>query len=81
MKTILKLIIVSISLQSCSPHYYPHATQEQQIKMLQEYLIQSSETKYNYKPIEPNFLHAEKEVIIQKKLARKPQKINIPKPN
>lgn len=81
MKAILKLIIVSISLQSCSAYYYPHATQEQQIKMLQEYLIQSSEKRYDYKPIEPNFLHAEKEVIIEKKLARKPQKINTPKPN
>lgn len=74
MKTILKLIIVSISLQSCSPYYYPHATQEQQIKMLQEYLIKSSETNCEYESIQPNFLHAEKQVIIEKKLARKPKK-------
>lgn len=74
MKTILKLIIVSISIMSCSTYNESYLTEEQKLKMLQEYLIQSSETKYNYKSIEPNFLQAEKEVIIEKKLARKPKK-------
>jgi uncharacterized protein YcfL len=74
MKTILKLIVVYILITSCSTYKEVYITEEQKLKMLQEYLIQSSETKYNYKSIEPNFLQAEKEVIIEKKLARKPKK-------
>lgn len=74
MKAILKLIIVLVFIPSCTPYKEVYITDEQKLKMLQEYLIQSSETKYNYNSMEPNFLHAEKEVIIQKKLARKPKK-------
>ena len=74
MKAILKLIIVLVLTTSCNTYKEVYITDEQKLKMLQEYLIQSSETKYNYNSIEPNFLQAEKEIIIEKKLARKPKK-------
>lgn len=74
MKAILKLIIVLVLTASCNTYKEVYITDEQKLKMLQEYLIQSSETKYNYNSIEPNFLQAEKEIIIEKKLARKPKK-------
>lgn len=74
MKAILKLIIVLVLTTSCNTYKEVYITDEQKLKMLQEYLTQSSETKYNYNSIEPNFLQAEKQVIIEKKLARKPKK-------
>lgn len=79
MKTILKLIIVSILVASCST-YNQQYSQEQKLKMLQEYLINKSSIEYQYRyyyernPLFPT--EVEKEIIIQKKLGRKPKKSN-----
>ena len=79
MKTILKLIIVSLLVTSCST-YNQQYSQEQKLKMLEEYLISKSSIQYQYRyyyeknPLVPTEL--EKEIIIQKKLGRKPKKYN-----
>lgn len=80
MKTILKLIIVSILVASCSTYNYPYSTEEQKLKMLEEYLISRSSIEYQYRyyyeknPLVPTEI--EKEIIIQKKLGRRPKKSN-----